>query len=197
MVILGSYCRKQLLLGKLLTKFHLTYKRDYHTVEMNGRVLFAHFISIFTFVVLFFFLQEETTEVRRKGYKKICKIWQRKSPRSYNFERKKNGKKFLAKDGLENRDVKGLNNHIIMDFRNVFAEPAGCHSFNWTWSTTNRVFTIISITIYKLLAALIAIPFALSFGILFAVSAVISVFLCTPLGVLLAIPLNALSKVSP
>lgn len=97
---------------------------------------------------------------------------------------------------FENRDDKGLNNHIIMDFGEVFAEPNGSHSFNWTWLATNRIFTATSVTIYKLLAAFIAIPFAVFFGILFAVFAVISVFLCTPLGVLLGIPLNAFSKVS-
>ncbi|EJW83511.1 hypothetical protein WUBG_05579, partial [Wuchereria bancrofti] len=141
--------------------------------------------------------KKENDEVDKKEHKKICRIWQRKSPRSYNFERKKDEtKKPRMSIGLdfENRDDKGLNNHIIMNFGEVFAEPDGSHSFNWTWFVTNRVFTATSVLIYKLLAAFIAIPFAVFFGILFAVFAVISVFLCTPLGVLLTIPLNAFSK---
>ncbi|MCP9265570.1 Caveolin [Dirofilaria immitis] len=120
-----------------------------------------------------------------------------KSPRSYNFEREQDGTKksgTAVKMNFENRDDKGLNNHIIMDFGEVFAEPDGSHSFNWIWFVTNRIFTATSVAIYKLLAALIAIPFAVLFGILFAIFAVISVFLCTPLGILLGIPLSALSK---
>ncbi|EFO25422.1 hypothetical protein LOAG_03067 [Loa loa] len=141
--------------------------------------------------------KEESDEVYKKERKKICRIWQRKSPRSYNFQREKDeSKKSRTTIGLdfENRDDKGLNNHIIMDFAEVFAEPDESHSFNWTWLATNRIFTATSVAIYKLLAAFIAIPFAVFFGILFAVFAVISVFVCTPLGVLLAIPLNAFSK---
>ncbi|VBB26966.1 unnamed protein product [Acanthocheilonema viteae] len=141
--------------------------------------------------------KEESGDVDKKERKKICKIWQRKSPRSYNFERKKDEAKksrVTVEMDFEDRDNKGLNNHIIMDFEKVFAEPSGSHSFNWTWLATNRIFTATSITIYKLLAAFIAIPFAVFFGILYAIFAVISVFLCTPLGVLLGIPLNAFSK---
>ncbi|VDK88844.1 unnamed protein product [Onchocerca ochengi] len=141
--------------------------------------------------------KEEIGETGKKEHKKICRIWQRKSPRSYNFEREKDGTKkpkMTVGLNLENRDDKGLNNHIIMDFDEVFAEPNGSHSFNWTWLATNRIFTATSTAIYKLLAAFIAIPFAIFFGILFAISAVISVFFCTPLAVLLGIPLNALSK---
>ncbi|VDN81353.1 unnamed protein product [Brugia pahangi] len=140
---------------------------------------------------------KKENDVDKKERKKICRIWQRKTPRSYNFEREKDEtKKSRMSIGLdlENRDNKGLNNHIIMNFGEVFAEPDGSHSFNWTWLVTNRVFTATSVSIYKLLAAFIAIPFAVFFGILFAVFAVISVFLCTPLGVLLTIPLNGFSK---
>lgn len=165
-------------------------------------VLSTHYMhSKFTFLTLsvLFFLQEESGDVDKKERKKLCRIWQRKSPRSYNFEREKDETKksgVIIGIDLENRDDKGLNNHIVMDFGKVFAEPDGSHSFNWTWVATNRIFTATSITIYKLLAAFIAIPFAVIFGILFAIFAVISVFLCTPLGVLLGIPLNAFSKVS-
>uniref|UniRef100_A0A915PQI9 Caveolin n=1 Tax=Setaria digitata TaxID=48799 RepID=A0A915PQI9_9BILA len=136
-------------------------------------------------------------EVGKKEPKKMCRIWQQKSPRSYSFEREKDGtRKSRMTIGLdfENRDDKGINNHIIMDFCEIFAEPDGSHSFNWTWLATNRIFTATSVAIYKLLAAFIAIPFAVFFGILFAIVAVISVFLCTPLGILLGIPLNAFSK---
>ncbi|KAM3725384.1 Caveolin-1 [Dirofilaria immitis] len=143
------------------------------------------------------FAKEKSGEVVKKEHKKICRIWQRKSPRSYNFEREQDGTKksgTAVKMNFENRDDKGLNNHIIMDFGEVFAEPDGSHSFNWIWLVTNRIFTATSVAIYKLLAALIAIPFAVLFGILFAIFAVISVFLCTPLGILLGIPLSALSK---
>ncbi|CAG9532603.1 unnamed protein product [Cercopithifilaria johnstoni] len=141
--------------------------------------------------------KEESGDVDKKKHKKICRIWQRKSPRSYNFEREKDETKksrVKIRMGFENRDDKGLNNHIVMDFGKVFAEPDGSHSFNWTWLATNRIFTATSVIIYKLLAAFIAIPLAVFFGILFAIFAVISVFLCTPLGVLLGIPLNAFSK---
>ncbi|VDK81496.1 unnamed protein product [Litomosoides sigmodontis] len=133
--------------------------------------------------------KEESGDKKRK---KICKIWQRKSPRSYNV----GGKKSKVTNGMHfiSRDKRGLNNHVIMDFGQVFAEPDGSRSFNWTWLATNRIFTATSVTIYKLLATFIAIPFAVLFGVLFAIFAAISVFLCTPLGVLFGIPLNALSK---
>uniref|UniRef100_A0A0R3S0T8 Caveolin n=1 Tax=Elaeophora elaphi TaxID=1147741 RepID=A0A0R3S0T8_9BILA len=141
--------------------------------------------------------KDESSGDDKKERKKICRIWQRKSPRSYNFGCEKDDAKksrMANAINLENRDDKNLNNHITMDFGEVFAEPNGSHSFNWTWLATNRVFTATSSIIYKLIAAFIAIPFAVFFGILFAIFAVISVFLCTPLGVLLGIPLNALSK---
>lgn len=151
--------------------------------------------TFFYLIPLLCLLQEENDEKKRK---KICKIWQRKSPRSYNFGGKKveTKKSRMASIHIINRDNRGLNNHVIMDFGRVFAEPDGSHSFSWTWLATNRIFTATSVTIYKLLATFIAIPFAVLFGILFAIFAAISVFLCTPLGVLLGIPLNAISKVS-
>ncbi|VDN44206.1 unnamed protein product [Gongylonema pulchrum] len=135
-----------------------------------------------------------------KGRKMICRIWQQKSPRSYAVTGDKSEKlkkpTNIAHVDFAHRDGKGLNDHVVMDFSDVFAEPTGSHSFNWTWLVANRVFQMTSSAAYKLLAVFVAIPFAAFFGILFAVFAAASVFLCTPLGVLLGIPLNALSKVS-
>uniref|UniRef100_A0A158R5M5 Caveolin n=1 Tax=Syphacia muris TaxID=451379 RepID=A0A158R5M5_9BILA len=92
------------------------------------------------------------------------------------------------------RDENDLNNHIVMDFSDVFAEPDSSHSWNWTWLSANRVYSFTSTTVYKILASLIAIPLAVIFGIIFGVLSVIGIYICTPLGRLLSVPCMAIAK---
>ncbi|VDK40830.1 unnamed protein product [Anisakis simplex] len=84
----------------------------------------------------------------------------------------------------------------MMEFGDIFGEPDSNHSFQWTWRLAHRIFTSTSSFIYKLLTVILVIPVAIVFGILFAIFSAISIFICTPLGLLIGMPANAIAKVN-
>uniref|UniRef100_A0A915BI11 Caveolin n=1 Tax=Parascaris univalens TaxID=6257 RepID=A0A915BI11_PARUN len=132
----------------------------------------------------------EITMTTTDEKKKVCKWWPRKQPKEAT-----NGEQQMTVGiNMLDRDEKGLNNHVVMDFGDVFAEPDSNHSWQWTWRTAHHIYSFISGFVYKLLAAIFAIPIAVLFGILFALFSAISIFLCTPIGRLLGIPANGIAK---
>ncbi|VDM96646.1 unnamed protein product [Thelazia callipaeda] len=139
--------------------------------------------------------------VSKEVQKKDCKIWQRKSQRLCTFYENKSDPserrdpRLIEDVDFCNPDNRANNNHVIMDFSEVFLGPKTSHSFKCTCFTANQIYSVTSTTVYKILTALISIPFAIFFGTLFAVFAAISVFLCTPFVMLASMPLNGFSKV--
>ncbi|KHN75453.1 Caveolin-1 [Toxocara canis] len=122
--------------------------------------------------------------------KKVCKWWHRKEAK----ETTDGEPQMTVGINMLDRDEKGLNNHVMIEFGDVFGEPDSSHSWQWTWRAAHHVYSFTAALIYKLLTAIFVIPIAILFAILFALFSAISIFLCTPIGRLIAIPANAIAK---
>ncbi|VDD85740.1 unnamed protein product [Enterobius vermicularis] len=134
-------------------------------------------------------------ELVSEGKKSPCKWWHRKEKSILDGATKDATQSPMTVGvNLLDRDEGDLNDHIVMDFGEVFAEPDACHSWNWTWLGANRVFGFTSNAVYKIVASLIAIPLAIVFGIVFGLLSVLGVFICTPVGRLLSVPCMAVAK---
>ncbi|XP_076124585.1 caveolin-3-like [Alosa pseudoharengus] len=70
---------------------------------------------------------------------------------------------------LVNRDPKGLNEEAVrVDFEDVIAEPDGTRSLDGVWKASYSAFTVSKYWCYRLLSALLGVPLALLWGVLFA-----------------------------
>jgi len=78
------------------------------------------------------------------------------------------------------RDEKHVNEHINIQFEDVLAEPDGGHSFEGVWRMAYVVFTGTKFWLYRLLAALCALPCALCWGINFACLSFCHIWAITP-----------------
>ncbi|XP_012680322.3 caveolin-3-like [Clupea harengus] len=82
---------------------------------------------------------------------------------------------------LVNRDPKSLNEDAVrLDFDDVIAEPDGTHSLDGVWKTSYTAFTISKYWCYRLLSALLGVPLALLWGVLFAVLSFCHVWVVGP-----------------
>ncbi|XP_048863221.1 caveolin-1-like [Brienomyrus brachyistius] len=82
---------------------------------------------------------------------------------------------------LVNRDPKHLNDHVVkVDFEDVIAEPAGTYSFDGVWKASFTTFTVTKYWCYRLLTALVGIPLALVWGIIFAILSFLHIWAAVP-----------------
>ncbi|KAH9363943.1 hypothetical protein HPB48_022196 [Haemaphysalis longicornis] len=65
-------------------------------------------------------------------------------------------------------------------FEDVIAEPDASHGFDGAWKLTYLVFSSTRLWCYRLLAALLALPCGLTWGLLFSVLSLVHVWLITP-----------------
>lgn len=79
------------------------------------------------------------------------------------------------------RDEKHINDTINLNFEDVLAEPDAAHGFDPIWRTSYVLFTGTRYWIYRLLAAVFALPLALIWGITFSLITFISIWLATPI----------------
>jgi len=93
------------------------------------------------------------------------------------------------------RDEKGVNEHIKLQFEDVFAEPDGYHSIDCAWRMTYRVFTGTRCFLYKLLSLICALPCAIIWGLVFALLSVCNIWACVPFGRALTIPATWIAKI--
>ncbi|RWS11427.1 hypothetical protein B4U79_00113 [Dinothrombium tinctorium] len=78
------------------------------------------------------------------------------------------------------RDEKGINDHVNLTFEDIIAETDSNQSFEFFWRLTFILFNFTRFWIYRILAAIIAIPIALIWAIIFAFVNLITVWCCTP-----------------
>ena len=71
-------------------------------------------------------------------------------------------------------------NSSQLDFDDVIAEPDGTHSLDGVWKTSYTAFTISKYWCYRLLSALLGVPLALLWGVLFAVLSFCHVWVVGP-----------------
>ncbi|XP_067881890.1 caveolin-2-like [Heterodontus francisci] len=82
--------------------------------------------------------------------------------------------------GQENRDPRGLNQHLKVDFPEVIAEPSSIHSFDKVWAWSNVSFEVCKLWSYRILSLLCAIPVSILTGCLFSLVTCLHIWCLTP-----------------
>jgi len=96
---------------------------------------------------------------------------------------------------LGNRDSNNVNVEINLDFSDVLAEPSAAIGFEWVWKLAFVVFSQTKSWFYKIFAALVAIPAALLWAVVFALVTVVYIWIVSPALRLLDLSLAVVKKV--
>jgi len=81
---------------------------------------------------------------------------------------------------LKERDDKNINTEIDLGFDDVLAEPDTAQGFDAVWKLAYVVFTQTKLWLYRLFAAVVAIPAAIFWGVVFSFVTVFYVWCCSP-----------------
>merc|ERR1711863_166200 len=81
---------------------------------------------------------------------------------------------------LGTRDSQGINVEIDLDFDDVIAEPKAAHGFDPVWRLSFILFSQTKLWTYRILAALLAAPLSILWGLLFSLLSVLYVWLIRP-----------------
>jgi len=134
--------------------------------------------------------EEKKDDSSEKGKKK-----KEKKPK----EKKEKGPNcidLISKDlDLGNRDSNNVNVEIDLDFDDVLAEPKAAQGFEWVWRLAFVVFSQIRIWIYKIFAAVVALPCAILWAMVFALITVIHVWILSPANRLFDLILALIRKI--
>merc|ERR1712203_1224909 len=71
------------------------------------------------------------------------------------------------------RDSQGINVEIDLDFDDVIAEPKAAHGFDPIWRLSFILFSQTKLWTYRILAALLAAPLSILWGLLFSILSVL------------------------
>ncbi|XP_078392278.1 caveolin-2-like [Cetorhinus maximus] len=80
----------------------------------------------------------------------------------------------------ENRDPKGMNQYLKVDFPEVIAEPATAHSFDKVWASSNVSFEVCKLWTYRIISLLCAIPASILTGCLFSLVTCLHIWCLIP-----------------
>merc|ERR1711992_61734 len=78
------------------------------------------------------------------------------------------------------RDSQGINVEIDLDFDDVIAEPKAAHGFDPIWRLSFILFSQTKLWTYRILAALLAAPLSILWGLLFSLLSVFYVWIVRP-----------------
>merc|ERR1712008_184966 len=81
---------------------------------------------------------------------------------------------------LGTRDSQGINVEINLDFDDVIAEPKAAHGFDPVWRLSFILFSQTKLWTYRILAALLAAPLSILWGLLFSILSVLYVWIIRP-----------------
>merc|ERR1711902_125713 len=81
---------------------------------------------------------------------------------------------------LGTRDSQGINVEIDLDFDDVIAEPKAAHGFDPIWRLSFILFSQTKLWTYRILAALLAAPLSILWGLLFSLLSVLYVWIIRP-----------------
>merc|ERR1711934_1016025 len=81
---------------------------------------------------------------------------------------------------LGTRDSQGINVEINLDFDDVIAEPKAAHGFDPIWRLSFILFSQTKLWTYRVLAALLAAPLSILWGLLFSFLSVVYVWIIRP-----------------
>jgi len=79
------------------------------------------------------------------------------------------------------RDERKVNDHINILFEDVIGEPDPTHGFEFVWRLTYLLFNATRFWLYRIIAAIIAIPLALLWAVIFAFINLATIWCFTPL----------------
>ncbi|WAR12083.1 CAV1-like protein [Mya arenaria] len=82
---------------------------------------------------------------------------------------------------LDDRDPRGLNNHVKINFEDVLAEPRGVRSFSSIWGLSNSCYLLWNRCCYLLASLICAVPLATLYGLQFALTTSVHIWWCTPI----------------
>jgi len=123
-------------------------------------------------------LKEEASEKKDDSTEKTKKPKKEKKPKE---PKGPNCIDLISKDlDLGNRDCNNVNVEIDLDFDDVLAEPSAAQGFEWVWKLAFVVFSQTKSWFYKLFSAVVAIPAALLWAIVFALVTVVYIWIVSP-----------------
>jgi len=81
---------------------------------------------------------------------------------------------------LADRDGKSINTDVCLDFDDVLAEPGSTHGLDPVWQISFVIFSQTKLWLYRIFAALVAIPAALLWALVFSLITVVYVWILAP-----------------
>merc|ERR1711934_103899 len=117
--------------------------------------------------------KDESTEKKEKKVKvKVPKVKKEPGPSCID----------TLSSGLDlgTRDSQGINVEINLDFDDVIAEPKAAHGFDPIWRLSFILFSQTKLWTYRVLAALLAAPLSILWGLLFSFLSVVYVWIIRP-----------------
>ncbi|XP_063072712.1 caveolin-2-like [Engraulis encrasicolus] len=78
------------------------------------------------------------------------------------------------------RDPRGVNKCLKVNFEDVIAEPPSVRSFDKVWVGSHTMFEVSRLWFYRIISLLLAIPVSLVAGILFAILSCLHIWLIMP-----------------
>lgn len=143
--------------------------------------------------------EEEVSEKKDDSTEKTKKAKKEKKPKEPKPPKAPKGPNcidLISKDlDLGNRDSNNVNVEINLDFSDVLAEPSAAIGFEWVWKLAFVVFSQTKSWFYKIFAALVAVPAALLWAIVFALVTVVYIWIVSPALRLLDLSLAVVKKV--
>lgn len=124
--------------------------------------------------------KDDSKESEKEKKKKEKKEKKKKEPK----EKKPKGppcyETLSAGLSLTDRDGKAINSDVCLDFDDVLAEPGSTHGLDPVWQISFVLFTQTKLWLYRIFAALIAIPAALVWALVFSLITVVYVWILAP-----------------
>lgn len=124
--------------------------------------------------------EKDDSKESEKDKKKKKKEKKKKEPK----EKKPKGPNCIetlsAGLNLADRDGKAINADVSLDFDDVLAEVGSSQGFDPIWQISFVLFTQTKLWLYRIFAALVAIPAALIWALIFALITVVYVWILAP-----------------
>jgi hypothetical protein len=119
--------------------------------------------------------ETEKSKKKKEKKKKKIKVPKEKKPKGPNCV-----ETLSAGLSLTDRDGKAINSDVCLDFDDVLAEPGSAHGLDPVWQISFVLFTQTKLWLYRIFAALIAIPAALVWALVFSLITVVYVWILAP-----------------
>jgi len=124
--------------------------------------------------------KDDSKETEKEKKKKEKKEKKKKEPK----EKKPKGPNCVetlsAGLNMTDRDGKSINTDVCLDFDDVLAEPGSTHGLDPVWQISFVIFSQTKLWLYRIFAALVAVPAALVWALVFSLITVVYVWILAP-----------------